>query len=191
MASLEVRHFFVFISKNERMAAMRRTKFLLIAILIISLGALGQTHKIPEFEQYSVKVDRSKGKAPNLHSHKDARLFRTNLRNAAKSGVNFAGHYALTYWVCGSSCGIGAIVDLRSGNVFFPTQLNGVWAEEWPGSRIPFGFRANGRLFILHGYLPNDYNGDRVTYGYHYYLWNGSKLKPIEFVRKDWRLGEN
>lgn len=160
--------------------------------LFLASVVIGQAEKVPTFGQYKVPVSKSRAKSPDLKSHKDARLFRTNLRNATKEGVNFAGHYALTYWGCGSSCGVGAIVDLKTGKVFFPKQLDGVWAQEWPEHKmIPFGFRRDSRLLILYGFLPNDYNGDRVTYGYHYYFWNGSKLKLIKFIKKDWRTGEN
>ncbi len=171
---------------------MKRQILVLLSGVCIFGSATGyaQSTSVPRFDRYKVTVSKSKPKPPDLRSHKDAKLFRTNLRNAGKTGVNFAGHYALTYWGCGASCGVGAIVDLKTGTVFFPKQLDGVWAEEWSDSEVPFGFRANSRLLILHGYLPNDYNGDRVTYGYHYYVWNGSRLKLIRFVKKE-RTGEN
>jgi hypothetical protein len=173
------------------MLLMNRLAILFCLSVLVAPQILAQSKKTPTFAQYGVSVRTARAKPPNLKSHKDARLFRTNLRNAAKNGINFAGHYALTYWGCGSSCGVGAIVDLHDGTVFFPKQLNGVWAQEWPDSKmIPFGFCKNSRLLILYGYLPDDYNGDRVKYGYHYFVWNGSRLKHVKFVAKDWRAGE-
>lgn len=166
---------------------MNRTVLSLAIILMFSLGSLAQSGKIPTFRQYSVKAKRMKAKAPILKSHKDARLFRTNLRNAAKKGINFAGHFVLTYWGCGASCGVGAIIDARTGRVFFPKELDGVWANQWPDSYIPFGFRKNSRLLILNGYEPNDYAGDRKTHGLHYYVWTGSNLRQVRFIPKDWR----
>ena len=161
----------------------------LVLFLVFAGFASGQ--RAPKFDQYKVPVSAVQSKRPNLNSHKDARLFRTNLRNAAKAGVNFAGHYAITYWGCGASCGVGAIIDLQTGQVFFPDQLDAVWAQEWPDSKdIPFSFRKDSRLLVLYGYLPNDYNGDRVTYGYHYFVWTGSRLKRVKFVPRDWRAGE-
>jgi hypothetical protein len=169
-------------------------KLLLIVtslFLFLGLTAFSQPSRVPAFSDYQVPVSKSRPKAPDLKSHKKARLFRTSLRNATKDGVNFAGHFALTYWGCGSSCGVGAIVNLKTGAVFFPDQLNGVWAQDWPGSdSIPFGFRKNSRLLVLHGYLPNDYHGNRLTYGYHYFEWNGTRLKRVKFVPEDWEESE-
>lgn len=177
--------------KNARIFNMKHLVLALFVGAMSAFSIFAQVERVPIFAQFRVPISTQKPKTPNLKSHKDARMFRTNLRNAAKAGVNFAGHYALTYWGCGASCGVGAIVDLKTGKVFFPDQLNGVWAQEWPGRKmIPFGFRKDSRMLVLHGYLPNDYNGDRVTYGYHYFVWNGSKLRRVKFVPKDWRTGE-
>lgn len=161
-------------------------KYLLFALVLITLhsgAGFGQTAKPLRFEDFAAKVETPKKKTPNLSSHKEARLFRTNLRRAAKGGVNFAGRYALTYWGCGSGCGVGALVDLRTGRVFFPGPLQGVQGEEWPNTQIPLGFRNNSRLLILNGYEPNNH-GNSERYGNHYYVWNGSMLRKIKFVRR-------
>src|SRR5262249_53275288 len=70
-----------------------------------------------------------KGKpAPvNLASHKDARTFRTRLREAAAEGPNFAGHMIVATWGCGTSCQTVALIDARNGRVYFgPTAAAGV-----------------------------------------------------------------
>lgn len=105
---------------------MKLHTFALLLLLAGPAVTHAQSNSVPRFDQYQIAVSKSNPKPPDLRSHKDARLFRTNLRNAAKDGVNFAGNYALTYWGCGSSCGVGAIVDLKTGKVFFPKQLDGV-----------------------------------------------------------------
>jgi hypothetical protein len=145
----------------------------------------GQDKKLPAFSRYPAVVWTGKAKLPNLRSHKDARLFRTALRNAAKEGVNFAGRYVLTTWGCGSSCTVGAIIDGRTGEVFFPKQLNGFWWQFWNGDETkPFGFQKNSRLLMFLGFEPGDYNGDRRRYGYHVYLWTGRNLKKIKYIRQ-------
>src|SRR5207245_740192 len=48
------------------------------------------------------------------------RIFRTNLSNAAKEPSNFAGHYRVTFWGCGSVCSAAALIDLQTGDVFPP-----------------------------------------------------------------------
>lgn len=149
---------------------------------------IGQS-KSPSFHDFKVPIYSGKAKAPRLES-KQSRLFRTSLEKAASGGVNFGGRYAITYWGCGASCGVGAIIDVVTGKVVFPRQLDGVWAKELPNNldkKIPFGFRKDSRLLIFYGYLPGDYGGERRSYGLHYFLWNGSKLNRIRFEPKNWR----
>ena len=49
--------------------------------------------------------------------HEDGHMFRTVLRNGMKWGPNFAGHYAVVVWGCGTSCSSFAVVNLRTGQV--------------------------------------------------------------------------
>lgn len=159
------------------------------SIFLFSLDSDAQKKGVPTYEQHRVSVSKIRLKQPRLSSHKDAPMFRTNLRNAARKGVNFAGHYALTYWGCGASCGVGAIVDLKTGTVYFPDQLDGVWASGYEENTAPFGYRKDSKLLVLNGYLPDDYNGKRVTYGLHYFVWTGSRLKQIKFIPKSMENG--
>src|SRR6476469_2157558 len=154
---------------------MRRVLILTIGLLTAAVSAAdAQAPTLPSFDRYPVHVWKGKPKPPNLRSHKDARLFRTALRNAARDGINFAGHFVLTTWGCGSSCTVGAIIDGKTGAVFFPKQLDGFWWEFWHGDPAqPFGFQKNSRLLIFLGFEPGDYNGDRRRYGYHVYEWTG------------------
>jgi hypothetical protein len=174
------------------MSKLRLLKLFVVLtpIWLASSDVLAQSKKVPRFADYQVGVSRLKSRQPNLNSHKDARLFRTNLRNAARNGTNFAGRYALTYWGCGSSCGVGAVVDLRNGRVYFPKQLDGVWAGHGGGGSVPFDYRTDSRLLILKGFLPGDYHNLRTTYGVHYFVWEGRRLRRVRFVPKDWTTGE-
>jgi hypothetical protein len=55
--------------------------------------------------------------AVNLASHKDARTFRTRLREAAPGGPNFAGRMTVVTWGCGTSCQTVALIDARTGRL--------------------------------------------------------------------------
>lgn len=46
-----------------------------------------------------------------------ARTFRTRITDAAKDGPNFAGHYTVVTWGCGTSCQGNAVVDAESGAI--------------------------------------------------------------------------
>lgn len=50
-------------------------------------------------------------------AQKQYREYRTRITDGAKSGVNFAGHYALVEFGCGAGCVTGYIVDVKSGEV--------------------------------------------------------------------------
>ncbi len=72
-------------------------------------------------------------------------MFRTRLNEAAKSGsVNFAGHYILTTWGCGSGgCVEGAIIDAKSGDIFW------LPAVECCAGGDGFFFDKNSRLLVI------------------------------------------
>jgi hypothetical protein len=105
-----------------------------------------------------------------------ARRFRTELRRQAAGGPNFAGHFTIATWGCGSSCFQFAIVDARTGQVFgdeFPAFATD-HAKEMNGPP----FRLNSRLIILTGAM----NEDEDREGVHYAVWTGRSLKFIRFV---------
>jgi len=154
-------------------------------LICITQSVSGQKPNLPSFERYPAQVSKAKSKPPNLRSHKDARLFRTNLRDAAKEGINFAGHFVITDWGCGSSCTVGAIINAKTGQVFFPDQLQGFWWQFWDGDPSkPLGFRKDSQLLMFLGFEPGDYNGNRRRYGYHIYRWTGDSLKKIKYIRQ-------
>lgn len=169
---------------------MARILYLMIGLFSFATTGFvyGQTPRLPSFDQYSSRVVVNRSKAPNLRSHKDAKLFRTALRNAAKEGVNFAGAFVLTDWGCGASCQVGAIIDAKTGEVFFPNQLQGFWSQDWDGKPKAFGFKKNSSLLMFLGFEPGDYNDQRERYGYHIYRWTGRVLKKIKYIRQ--RLGD-
>ena len=103
-----------------------KIKIVLFTVLLLAVISLGFAQSTtPTFTQYAVKVEKLKNVKVNLKSHKYANTYRTNLRNAAKEGVNFAGHYILTTWGCGTNCSQTAIIDARNSRVFFPEELGG------------------------------------------------------------------
>lgn len=164
-------------------------KALILTVGIVLIATVqptnGQMPELPSFDRYPAKVWKGKSKPPNLRSHKDARLFRTSLRDAAKDGINFAGHFVLTTWGCGSSCTVGAIIDGKTGEVFFPKQLEGFWWQFWDGDeRKPFGFQKDSRLLMFLGFEPGDYNSQRRRYGFHIYRWTGRALNKIKYIRQ-------
>src|SRR5687768_4939658 len=135
-----------------------RRRIVLLITLLAAFSSIGFAQSTPTLKQYAAKVEKIRNVRVNLKSHKNANLFRTNLRNAAKEGVNFAGHYILTSWGCGTNCSQSAIIDARNGRVFFPRELEGAGLGfcELPDETEPTVFQADSRLLIFSGFKGGD-----------------------------------
>ena len=164
-----------------------KIRFLPLAALILALSSVGFAQSTtPTFTQYAAKVENIKPVKVNLKSHKNANMFRTNLRNAAKEGVNFAGHYILTTWGCGTNCSQSAIIDARNGKVFFPRILEGTGFGfcELPDDTEPLVYQANSRLLVLSGFKGGELESANGRCGVYYLEWTGANFRQVKFVEK-------
>ncbi|HEV7373834.1 MAG TPA: hypothetical protein VGN95_03900 [Pyrinomonadaceae bacterium] len=159
---------------------------LLTALFLAFSSSVFAQSTTPTFTQYAAKVEKIKNVKVNLKSHKNANMFRTNLRTAAKEGVNFAGHYILTTWGCGTNCSESAIIDARNGKVFFPRVLEGAGFGycELPDDTEPIVSQANSRLLILNGFKGGDLEKKNAPCGIYYLEWTGANFKQVKFEEK-------
>jgi len=138
----------------------------------------------PSFEAFPVprsEVFKGTPASPRFKTP-GQRNYRTMIRLTAEKGPNFAGHFAVGEWGCGTACVQMAIVDVRSGDVY-----------EGPFGPLPFGghiylgtgseedhvgvfYRQNSNLFIAAG-CPKYRNC-----GTYFYEWNGSQFKLLRRV---------
>lgn len=153
---------------------MKRSILLATLVLGLGLSAIAQGPRIPTFNQYPARVERVRTKAINFRGNPDARRFRTVLTEALRDGINFAGHYVVASWGCGTACQIGAIIDTRNGEVFWPKELAGVYTifDE------PIRHRANSRLVIV-SQVPATKADNRED---NYYEWKNNRLRLIRSV---------
>ena len=158
----------------------------LIQTTILLLLFTAVSAKTPTFAKYSVKFETATAKDINFKSHKDAKMCSTNLRKSLKEGVNFAGRFIVSSWGCGTSCLQSAIIDAKTGNVFFPIELRGSSFGEGEVSQGDDSiiFKKNSRLFILNGYTGRDNEQDKRKYGVWYFEWTGKAFKLIKYVKK-------
>jgi len=164
-----------------------RIKFVLLIALLTAFSSIGFAQSTtPTFKQYAARVEKTKSVRVNLKSHKHANSYRTNLRNAAKEGVNFAGHYILTTWGCGTNCSQSAIIDARNGRVFFPDEIAGTIFGfcELADDIQPLAYQADSRLLVLSGFKGGDFDKKDGRCGIYYLEWTGGNFKQVQFVEK-------
>lgn len=155
-------------------------------ILLAIIGLFSTNLFAQSFAKYPAKVEQVTAKDINLKSHKYARMFRTNLRNSLKEGVNFAGRFVASSWGCGTSCLQTAIIDGKTGNVFFPNILQGtsMGFGELGDKESSVEFRKNSRLFVVNGYIATGDDNKQSKYGIWIYEWTGKALRLVKFVPK-------
>ena len=156
-----------------------------ILFTVFAFNAFGQ--KTPSFKQYSSRVEKAKAQKIDFSSHKRARTFRTNLSNALKEGVNFAGHYNLATWGCGTNCSDSGIIDTRTGKVYFPKELEGIgigFCEIDYENTEPLVYKPDSRLLVLSGFKGGDLNSEKTSCGIYYFEWTGTALRQVRFVKK-------
>ena len=153
-------------------------------VFFLSVNVLGQV-RLPRFEDFRVS-EAFKGKPASVKpTSRRAREFRTMLRTNAEQGVNFAGHYVVATWGCGSDCSSIAIIDARNGNVYFTPSL--LWIGGLRYQELDrLEFRRNSSLLIAAG-ARNDQGS-----GKYFYLWKNNVLKLIRAVEvRDWKEESN
>ena len=96
------------------------------------------------------------------------------IRKQAAEGPNFAGHYTVAIWGCGTSCAQFAIVDNATGEVFDPPFDGVTWGDE-RGDLKKFGihFGDDSSLLIVQG-CPEEKNCAA-----RYYNWDGRSLRLL------------
>jgi len=70
------------------------------------------------FDGFKVNVYTGKLSNPDFSTNPGAKRFITRIKSACEKGVNFAGHYTLAIWGCGSGCQSGVVVDRKTGEIY-------------------------------------------------------------------------
>ena len=136
---------------------------------------------ILKFEDYAIKdadVFSGQPARPQI-VEKNHRTFRTKITDAAAKGPNFAGHYTVAEWGCGSGCMSLAVVDEITGKVFSPPfeilttpLVTGENAHEFQGPV----YQLKSRLFIADGCIEDK------TCATYYYEWKNDKFEIVRMM---------
>jgi hypothetical protein len=157
-------------------------KLLIYFFFLLLASAPMQEQAPPKFEDYPVN-EKFRGEPASVKlTTPRTRMFRTMIREGAKEGPNFAGHYTLVIWGCGSDCKGFAIVDARTGNAYCFAEVLGV--TTMPFQQLPsLDYRIDSKLLVVRGWRFQQ-RGKAVG-GEYYYKWESNRLKLLYSVRRD------
>ena len=153
----------------------------LLAALLFTLCGFGSafgttttTEAPPRFSDFPVHEAYHGKPAPAQPASAFDNRFRTVIRKGAEHGPNFAGHYTVVIWGCGTSCAQFVIVDASSGRVYDP-PFNNVAGGDTKGILKAWGlhYQLDSALFVAQG-CPDERNCAT-----RYYKWNGESLVPL------------
>lgn len=144
----------------------------------------------PRFEQFpATEPFRGRVAAPDFRSSAEGRVFRTAIRAGARLGPDFAGHYTVVGWGCGTGCEAVAVVDANSGRIFFSPILGSIDntnvaydGPEGPNERL-IKYRKDSRLLVVVGGI----NEEPDRRGISYFVWEHNRFKRIRFVSKPYQ----
>lgn len=148
------------------------------AFLLFSTVLCGQSvANHSPFEKYPAeRVYKGTPVQPKLD--RDQRYYRTVIREGAKSQVEFAGHYTVPRFGCGTGCTAFYIVDSATGRVYDGFGISDLpmhWIEKQSGDAPPrIEFLASSRLLRING-CPNE----RDCGYYDYVMLDGKGLKLV------------
>jgi hypothetical protein len=168
-----------------------KTRILLAALCLCCLTpfAHAQGGAAPGFGDYKEPVYKGRAAALKLTTP-EARSYRTRLREGARRPVNFAGRYKLHTWSCGTGCLQTAFINAKTGEVFFPAELDGFILCFFDAESVSheledsLQFQKGSRLIVMSGYPVSERGKDKPKTGLYYYEWTGRELKPLRFVEK-------
>ncbi len=152
--------------------------FSILILFWLSAATRAQT---PAFKDYPARLVTTKTSVKvKIYSTADTSCFRTMLRQTARTGQRFAGHYALDYWGCGTNCARVGIVDLITGRAYVTPFYVGIAGG---GGRQAIKTAPGSRLVLV-----NDPEVVRKEYGDPppdefapaYFVWTGKSLLPIQ-----------
>ncbi len=134
----------------------KRWTIVVSACMVALLSAVAQA---ADFGDYPAEVVGG-GTAPlKLSKSSDFWQFRTRIREGYQEPANFAGHYVLVWWGCGTDCYSGVVIDKLTGRIY-----------SLPTSDLGYEYELESKLLVLD--LMQDQEAE--------YLWNGSGFDELQ-----------
>lgn len=131
--------------------------------------------RAPRFEDYPVREVYKGPVAPVRLDSRRARMFRTRLREDSRTGPNFAGHYTVVIWGCGTGCAQMGVVDSKTGRVYFPpVEYMDIPDMDDEGVRSQW-FRLDSRMLRI----TRDFYDGTGNYTAYYYLFDRGQFRLL------------
>lgn len=72
---------------------------------------------VQEQQKTGLEAFTGEAAAVDFETNPDAKLFRSTITDQVAEGANFAGHYAVATWGCGTECQGYSIIDVLTGKI--------------------------------------------------------------------------
>ena len=192
-------------------SGLRSVGYASLMILVVGtiqiILAQAKQAPVPKFEEYPIREDFNQKPHPPTLATPRQRLFRTRIREGVEKGwgvwvngewskeqnrpgPNFAGHYIVIVWGCGSECIEMAMCDAETGTVYDPPisiqgfTLPMLVLPNSAGRAADLQYRIDSRLMIIRA-TPQADRRDGIAYDF-YFLWEGTHwrlLKRMSIVK--------
>jgi len=145
----------------------------------------------PTFEQYAAERSAPFSPVPlDLQSNPIARRHSTLIREQMTHGPNYADHYRVVSWGCGTSCSQFAVVNLKTGHVIILKGMYSVahdinlrtdgFLPDTDSKSNGFRFKKDSKLLVLVGAVVADHSKKvRFKEGASYYVLKGENLQFV------------
>jgi hypothetical protein len=164
----------------------------------------GTAIPLPKFEDYPVNEVFDHTPHPPILTTPQQRHFRTRIREGVEKGwgvwinggwgkeqnrpgPNFAGHYIVIIWGCGSGCIEMAMSDAETGTVYNPPISEGGFVlpmlvfPNSAGGAAELQYRKDSQLMIIRA-TPHPSRRDAIP-GAFYFLWQGNHWTLLRRVQ--------
>ena len=130
--------------------------------------------EVPKFGDYSVALPKTGAAYSSklVFTSSYARRYRTVISQEGKKEPNFAGHYRVVTWGCGTDCHGFAIVNRVTGQVYTSPSIKYV-AGVMGNAESRISYKRDSCLFVLTGLLNDEIEGN------FFYKWTGNQLKMV------------
>jgi hypothetical protein len=144
----------------------------LICAMVLSAAGIPRFSDFPPDRKANGRPARIELSAPFQ------RKFRTRIQGESKLDPNFASHYRIAEWGCGSSCVSLAVIDLSTGAVYDgPIRTLGYGVRRrYEGGEKELEYTVSSRLMIARG-CPDD-----TRCGTYYFDWVNNRFRQLRFV---------